>query len=90
MENIPKKIYLQIGKDFEPNDFTGDFKELSEVTWCADNIFKNDLVYINKQELFDFLQSKRITEKQMKKVGQQYAYGATDIINDVLEFIHRP
>jgi len=40
MKNLPKKIYLQIG---EGN--IGDFKELSEVTWCEDRINKSDIEY---------------------------------------------
>jgi hypothetical protein len=43
MKNIPKEIYLQLGDDPDIND---DFKELREVTWCADRINKNDLKFV--------------------------------------------
>ena len=43
MENIPEKIYLQIGDDC-PDDI--DFKDLHEVTWCVDKINDNDIEYM--------------------------------------------
>lgn len=43
MKNIPDKIYLQIGAD-TPKDV--DFKDLDEVTWCADKISENDIEYV--------------------------------------------
>ena len=42
MKNLPEKIYLQIGEDC-PDD--ADFKELKEVTWSTEQIFKNDIVF---------------------------------------------
>lgn len=41
MENTPKIVYLQINPDAK------DFKELSDVTWCEDEINKSDLAYVN-------------------------------------------
>jgi hypothetical protein len=48
MKNIPKTIYLQIGKD-RPTDDGEDFNDLSEVSWCADKIFENDIEYVLKE-----------------------------------------
>ena len=44
MKNLPKKIYLQIGEDC----IDKDFNNLVEVTWCANRINKNDIVYYRK------------------------------------------
>ena len=43
MKNIPQKIYLQIGEDAEGVE---SFDDLSDVTWCADNINQNDIEYV--------------------------------------------
>ena len=43
MKNIPQKIYLQIGEDAEDVE---SFDDLSDVTWCADNINQNDIEYV--------------------------------------------
>ena len=43
MENVPNKIYLQIGDDC-PNDV--DFNELVGVSWCSDRINDNDIEFI--------------------------------------------
>lgn len=45
MKNIPKKIFLQVG-DLEDDNV--EFSELSDVTWSADRVFKNDIEYILK------------------------------------------
>lgn len=42
MNKIPKTIYLQIGDEC-PDDI--DFDKLTEVGWCADKIYKNDIEY---------------------------------------------
>jgi hypothetical protein len=42
MTNIPKTIYLQIGKDCSDEDFN----DLSEVSWCAERINENDIEYV--------------------------------------------
>jgi len=47
MENIPKKIYLQIGEDC-PHDV--DFNELVGVSWCADKINENDIEFVLVRE----------------------------------------
>lgn len=43
MENIPNKIFLNIGTDEEDLDFNS----LSEVTWSNDRIFDSDLEFIS-------------------------------------------
>lgn len=55
MENIPKKIYLQIGKDADvtiDNSIT-DFNELfsSAITWCTDKVEDNDIKYVRLEEM---------------------------------------
>jgi hypothetical protein len=50
MTNIPKTIYLQIGEDC-PMDDGENFNDLSEVSWCRDKIFENDIEYVLKDEL---------------------------------------
>lgn len=45
MNNVPKRIFLQVG------DLEGDIEEfdgLYEVTWSADRIYKTDIEYILK------------------------------------------
>ena len=49
MKNIPNKIYLQVG-ELDEND-NNDFEMLrSDVTWCADKIYKNDIEYRLKEK----------------------------------------
>ena len=49
MENIPDKIYLQIGEDAEL--LVGeDFGELYDVTWCQDKINDTDIEYIRVEK----------------------------------------
>ncbi len=43
MQNIPNKIFLNIGTDEKDLDFN----ILSEVTWSNDRIFDSDLEYIS-------------------------------------------
>jgi hypothetical protein len=54
MENIPEKIYLQIGEDADvtiDNSIT-DFNELftSAITWSTDKINDNDIEYVRGQD----------------------------------------
>jgi hypothetical protein len=46
MKNIPKTIYLQIGKDCPDDE---DFNDLAEVSWCAERINENDIEYANEE-----------------------------------------
>jgi hypothetical protein len=43
MKNIPEKIYLNIGEDHSLID---DFNDLSDVTWCQDQIDDKDIEYV--------------------------------------------
>lgn len=43
MKNTPKEIFIQVDSDGERPE---DFKELYEVTWCADRINKTDVRYV--------------------------------------------
>ena len=45
MNNIPKRIFLQVG-DLEDKNI--DFDELRDVTWSADRIYDTDIEYILK------------------------------------------
>lgn len=45
MNNIPKRIFLQVG-DLEDSNI--DFAELHEVTWSAERIYDTDIEYILK------------------------------------------
>lgn len=47
MKNVPKTIYLQTGVEESEAPYT-DFKQCSEVTWCADSINPTDIVYVLK------------------------------------------
>ena len=46
MINIPEKIYLQIGDECDSEDFN----ELSEVSWCKDKIYENDIEFVLKEK----------------------------------------
>ena len=51
MENVPEKIYLQIGEETEATD---DFNELcrhGDITWWKERIFKSDIEYQHTAEL---------------------------------------
>ena len=45
MNNIPKRIFLQVGNLEDSNI---DFAELRDVTWSAERIYKTDIEYILK------------------------------------------
>ena len=62
MKNVPNKIYLQVGELTDEEMREVDFDDLSEVTWCKDNIFPTDIefcrsgqetLYIGKYRLPD-------------------------------------
>lgn len=48
---IPKKIYLQVGEDVDPEDIEGSWDHFEGITWCTDNIHGNDIEYIHSAEL---------------------------------------
>jgi len=43
IKNIPKNIYLQVDMDGDTSEV--EFKDLSDVSWCADKINDTDLKY---------------------------------------------
>lgn len=43
MNNIPEKIWLNLGEEV-PED--ADFRDLSEVTWSENKVFDNDVEYV--------------------------------------------
>jgi len=58
MKNEPKRIYLQVGADF---DFS-KMEYMEGITWCSDKINKNDIEFINKKE------HQRIVRKLKNKI----------------------
>jgi hypothetical protein len=51
MNNIPEKIYLQIGEDCDDEDFNN----LSEVSWNKDKIYENDIEFVRKDISDEYL-----------------------------------
>lgn len=47
MNNIPEKIWLNLGEEV-PDD--ADFHDLSEVTWSENKVFDKDVEYVRKSE----------------------------------------
>ena len=48
----PKKIYLQVCGTCQDNECDKcDFNDLSEVTWCKDQIHKTDVAYFSEQAI---------------------------------------
>lgn len=47
MNNIPEKIWLNLGEEV-PDD--SDFHDLSEVTWSENKVFNKDVEYVRKSE----------------------------------------
>ena len=43
IKNIPKNIYLQVDMDGDTSEV--EFKDLAEVSWCADRIYDTDLKF---------------------------------------------
>ena len=54
MKNLPDKLYLQIGEEAEDSD---DFNSLYGVSWCDDQIHKNDVVYVREDIMIKRLAS---------------------------------
>ena len=71
MKNEPKKVYLQIGDIWDGTDPELDeFRELVEVTWCADRIWKNDLEYVSVKLILEWMEEHLCWDDQesLKKV----------------------
>jgi hypothetical protein len=54
MKNLPDKLYLQIGEEADDSD---DFNSLYGVSWCDDQIHKNDVVYVREDIMIKRLAS---------------------------------
>lgn len=67
MKNQPQKIFLQIGEDTEPET---PFDKLSEVSWCEDRIFENDLVYVQEPTRESLLAESKIVAKKLRQTGE--------------------
>lgn len=46
MENVPERIFLNIGEDTPDG---GDFNELDEVTWSKERVSYKDIEYVRKE-----------------------------------------
>lgn len=55
MKNVPDRIFINLGDYDEEYTEEDDFNELGEVTWCMDKIFPNDIEYVRKDALLEFL-----------------------------------
>lgn len=47
MNNIPEKIWLNLGEEVSED---ADFRDLSEVTWSENKVFDKDVEYVRKSE----------------------------------------
>ncbi|MEM4325930.1 MAG: hypothetical protein QXU40_01365 [Candidatus Pacearchaeota archaeon] len=63
MINVPDKIYLQIGEE-TPDDT--DFNQISEVTWCKEKIFENDVEYIRADIYYNAIRNNTISNSVSK------------------------
>lgn len=63
MINVPDKIYLQIGEEI-PDDT--DFNQISEVTWCKEKIFENDIEYIRADIYYNAIRNNTISNSVSK------------------------
>lgn len=62
MKNVPNKIYLQVGELTDEEMREVDFDDLSEVTWCKDNIFPTDIEFVRSGQETLSMGSYRIPE----------------------------
>ena len=70
MKNIPEKIYLQVGEDVEQDeDFHNLYREA--VSWCDERIFHNDIEYIRKDLIPQYMQCDEACEYHCTKNGEQ-------------------
>lgn len=68
MKNQPERIFLTLGLA-ETKDV--DFNELTQITWCRDRIFENDLPYYSRNFLINLFTA-RIEEinQEIKTVNE--------------------
>lgn len=65
MQNIPDKIYLQIGEEVDADEDI-DFNKLAGVSWCSDKIYDSDLVYFNAYFMIEYL--KKNTPSKLERL----------------------
>ena len=74
MKNVPEKIYLQVGENTDQFD---NFNKLVGVSWCAEQINKNDIVYVREDIMIKrleacwrtILENKQLTQRTNEKSG---------------------
>lgn len=80
MNNLPERIFLQIGEEVTANDIC-DFNELVGVSWANENIFNSDVEYIRKDvaeemakefALFAVQNAKRGTENECEELFTEF------------------
>lgn len=73
MKNKPNRIYLQIDNEGGDDD---DFNELSEVCWCANKVFEDDIAYtLSEQADSDAIEFHEWVGKQGYKLSHYAAKG---------------
>lgn len=87
MINQPKKIYLQVGDTFDGDMTDYDFKQLSEVTWCDERIWKTDLEYISADSVRDLLGrwKKHAAEFREQWPGENVAPNTIEVLIEAIE-----
>lgn len=66
MKNIPQKIFLQTGLE-DNAEICEDFNELSDISWCADKIYSDDLEFISVSYLLAEIHKMYIAETPTKE-----------------------
>lgn len=51
MQNLPKRIYLQVGEEVEGTENFDELCRYGEVTWWKERMFKSDIEYQHTDEL---------------------------------------
>ena len=46
IENIPDKVYIQLGEDVEPGT---DYNDLDGLTFSSEKVFRNDIEYLRRK-----------------------------------------
>ena len=87
MKNVPEKIYLQVGENTDQFD---NFNKLVGVSWCAEQINKNDIVYVREDIMIKRLEAcwrtilenkqltQRINDNNQASIQQRNRVGTVD------------
>ena len=81
MKDAPKRIYLNLGDDIGPAD---KFSDLTDVTWCRDEIHESDICYIRADKV---LGMKIPEDKKCDDYERGQIEGYNNAISDALELI---